>query len=127
MDVDVDSALVLHRRSAALQYPAVRRTERESGSLFAMFVVDTTGHVEKNSVRLFAGSNEDSTYAADEWMSGLVSVAERWRRRGPSTGLPPDHLRARRRGASNRGCRPSNTSGCRTREFSSGALHASDQ
>ena len=68
VDVDVDSALVLHRRSAALQYPAVKRTERKSGSLFAMFVVDTTGHVEKNSVRLFAGSHEDFTKAADEWM-----------------------------------------------------------
>ena len=68
VDVDVDSALVLHRRSAALQYPAVKRTERESGSLFAMFVVDTTGHVEKNSVRLFAGSHEDFTKAADVWM-----------------------------------------------------------
>ena len=69
VDVDVDSALLLRRRSAAPQYPLGKRTEREGGSLFAMFVVDTTGHVEKNSVRLFAGTHEDFTKAADEWMS----------------------------------------------------------
>lgn len=69
MDVDVDSALVPHTRSVSVRYPDAKRVAQEGGSLFAMFVVDTSGHVESNSVRLFSGTHADFTAAADEWMS----------------------------------------------------------
>lgn len=69
VDVDVDSVLLLNGRSGGPRYPDAKLMANEGGSLFAMFVVDTTGHVEKNSVRLFSGSHADFTKAADEWMS----------------------------------------------------------
>ena len=69
VDVDVDSVLLLNGRSGGPRYPDAKLMANESGSLFAMFVVDTTGHVEKSSVRLFSGTHADFTKAADEWMS----------------------------------------------------------
>lgn len=69
VDVDVDSVLLLNGRSGGPRYPDAKLMAKEGGSLFAMFVVDTTGHVEKSSVRLFSGSHADFTKAADEWMS----------------------------------------------------------
>ncbi len=68
VDVDVDSALFLDRRSGSVRYPDAKRAAREGGSLFTMFVVDTTGHVEKNSVRIFAGSHADFTKAVEDWL-----------------------------------------------------------
>ncbi|QJR35761.1 hypothetical protein [Gemmatimonas groenlandica] len=69
VDVDVDSVLLLQRGSAGIMYPQAKREAMEGGSLFAMFVVDTTGHVEKNTVRLFSGTHADFTNAVNEWMS----------------------------------------------------------
>lgn len=68
-DVDVDSALLLQRGSSGILYPQARREAMEGGSLFAIFVVDTMGHVERNTVRLFSGTHADFTKAVDEWMS----------------------------------------------------------
>lgn len=69
VDVDVDSVLLLNGRSGGPRYPDAKLIANEGGSLFAMFVVDTTGRVEKSSVRLFSGSHADFAKAADEWMS----------------------------------------------------------
>lgn len=68
VDVDVDSVLLLQRGSIGIAYPQARREAREGGSLFAMFVVDTTGRPEKNSVRLFAGTHADFVKSVEQWL-----------------------------------------------------------
>lgn len=69
-DVDVDSAPLLSATApGGPSYPGQRRALGESGSAFAVFVVDTTGRPESNSLRLFAGTHADFAHAVEEWLT----------------------------------------------------------
>jgi hypothetical protein len=69
VDVDVDSASIFPKGGRAPVFPNEQRLAGARGSAFAMFVVDTTGHAEKNSVRLFAGTHADFVQAVEQWLS----------------------------------------------------------
>ncbi len=69
VDVDVDSAPLISAAAAGPSYPGPRRAIGESGSAFAVFVVDTTGRPESNSLRLFAGTHADFAHAVEEWLT----------------------------------------------------------
>jgi len=69
VDVDVDSASIFPKGGRPPAFPKEQRLAGARGSAFAMFVVDTTGHAEKNSVRLFAGTHADFVQAVEQWLS----------------------------------------------------------
>jgi len=69
VDVDVDSASIFSKAGRGPAFPNERRQVGARGSVFAMFVVDTTGHPEKNSVRLFAGTHVDFVQSVEQWLT----------------------------------------------------------
>jgi hypothetical protein len=68
-DVDVDSALIVPKGGRGPAFPSEQRLAGARGSVFAMFVVDTTGRPEKNSVRLFAGTHADFVRSVEQWLT----------------------------------------------------------
>ncbi len=68
-DVDVDSALIVPKGGRAPAFPSEQRLAGARGSVFAMFVVDTAGRPEKNSVRLFAGTHADFVRSVEQWLA----------------------------------------------------------
>ncbi len=68
-DVDVDSALIVPKGGRAPAFPSEQRLAGARGSVFAMFVVDTTGRPEKSSVRLFAGTHADFVRSVEQWLA----------------------------------------------------------
>ncbi len=68
VDVDVDTVLRPVPRMPGPMYPEAQRTARQGGSLFAMFVIDTVGRIEKNSVRLFSSTHIDFAKAVELWL-----------------------------------------------------------
>jgi len=76
VDVDVDSASIVPTGGRPPAFPKEQRLAGARGSVFAMFVVDTTGHAEKNSVRLFAGTHADFVQSVEQWLTvGTFRVA----------------------------------------------------
>ena len=69
VDVDVDSASIFPKGARGPAFPREQRLAGAPGSVFAMFVVDTTGHLEKNSVRLFAGTHADFVHSVEQWLA----------------------------------------------------------
>ena len=69
VDVDVDSAGLFPKGGRGPAFPSEQRLAGARGSVFAMFVVDTTGHLEKNSVRLFAGTHADFVHSVEQWLA----------------------------------------------------------
>ncbi len=75
VDVDVDSAGLFPKGAVGPAFPREQRLAGARGSVFAMFVVDTTGRAEKNSVRLFAGTHADFVQSVEQWLAaGRFSV-----------------------------------------------------
>lgn len=68
VDVDVDSAAIMPVGARGPAFPDTRRSIDEQGSVFAMFVVDTIGRLETNSVRLFAGTHADFVQSVERWL-----------------------------------------------------------
>ncbi|QJR35759.1 hypothetical protein [Gemmatimonas groenlandica] len=68
VDVDVDSAAIMPVGARGPAFPDNRRAIDERGSVFAMFVVDTIGRLEKNSLRLFAGTHADFVHSVERWL-----------------------------------------------------------
>jgi hypothetical protein len=68
VDVDVDSARIM-TSAGGPAYPNERRQVGEGGSTFAIFVVDTTGHPEINSLRVFAGTHADFARSVEQWLT----------------------------------------------------------
>lgn len=76
VDVDVDSAGLFPKGGRGPAFPNEQRLVGARGSVFAMFVVDTTGRPEKNSVRLFAGTHTDFVQSVEQWLTlGKFSVS----------------------------------------------------
>ena len=69
VDVDVDSAGLFPKGVVGPAFPSEQRLAGARGSVFAMFVVDTIGHLEKNSVRLFAGTHADFVHSVEQWLA----------------------------------------------------------
>ena len=69
VDMDVDSASIVPKGGRGPAFPNEQRLAGARGSVFAMFVVDTTGRLEKNSVRLFAGTHADFVRSVEEWLT----------------------------------------------------------
>ncbi len=69
VDVDVDSASIVPTGGRGPAFPNAQRLAGARGSVFSMFVVDTTGRPEKNSVRLFAGTHADFVRSVEEWLT----------------------------------------------------------
>ena len=69
VDVDVDSASIVPTGGRGPTFPNEQRLAGARGSVFAMFVVDTTGRLEKNSVRLFAGTHADFVRSVEQWLA----------------------------------------------------------
>ncbi len=69
VDVDVDSASIVPKGERGPAFPNEQRVAGARGSVFAMFVVDTTGRLERNSVRLFAGTHADFVRSVEEWLT----------------------------------------------------------
>lgn len=69
VDVDVDSAGLFPKGGRGPAFPSEQRLAGARGSVFAMFVVDTIGHLEKNSVRLFAGTHADFVHSVEQWLA----------------------------------------------------------
>lgn len=69
VDVDVDSASIVPAGGRGPAFPSEQRLAGARGSVFAMFVVDTTGRPEKNSVRLFAGTHADFVRSVEQWLT----------------------------------------------------------
>jgi hypothetical protein len=77
VDEDMDSDLHLAPRAAGPAYPPAQRAAKRNGSLFAMFVIDSTGHAEKHSVRLFAGTHIDFAAETEHWLETALFRAPR--------------------------------------------------
>ena len=69
VDVDVDSASIVPAGGRGPAFPSEQRLAGARGSVFAMFVVDTTGRLEKNSMRLFAGTHADFVRSVEQWLT----------------------------------------------------------
>lgn len=69
VDVDVDSAGLFPKGAVGPAFPREQRLAGTRGSVFAMFVVDTAGRPEKNSVRLFAGTHADFVQSVEQWLT----------------------------------------------------------
>jgi len=69
VDVDVDSASIVPTGGRPPAFPKEQRLAGVPGSVFTMFVVDTTGHAEKNSVRIFAGTHADFVQSVEQWLT----------------------------------------------------------
>ena len=69
VDVDVDSAGLFPKGAVGPAFPREQRLAGARGSVFAMFVVDTTGRAEKNSMRLFAGTHADFVHSVEQWLA----------------------------------------------------------
>jgi hypothetical protein len=67
--VDVDSASIVPTGGRPPAFPKEQRLAGVPGSVFTMFVVDTTGHAEKNSVRIFAGTHADFVQSVEQWLT----------------------------------------------------------
>jgi hypothetical protein len=68
-DVDVDSASIVPTGGRGPAFPSEQRLAGARGSVFVMFVVDTIGHLEKNSVRIFAGTHADFVQSVEQWLT----------------------------------------------------------
>ena len=69
VDVDVDSASLFPKGGRGPAFPNEQRLAGARGSVFAMFVVDTTCRPEKNSVRLLAGTHADFVRSVEQWLT----------------------------------------------------------
>lgn len=68
LDVDVDSVSIFASGGRGPAFPNERRVSGAHGSAFAMFVIDTTGRPEKNSLRIFAGTHADYARSLEQWL-----------------------------------------------------------
>lgn len=68
VDLDVDSAPII-TSGRGPDFPNERRQVGERGSTFAIFIVDTIGRVETNSLRVFAGTHADFARSVEQWLT----------------------------------------------------------
>jgi protein TonB len=67
-DVEVDVPVVLLPNQLPMVYPELLRTAGIEGKVVARFIIDTSGQVERTSIKVLSTDNDLFTDAVREWL-----------------------------------------------------------